>query len=218
MTDTAVNTANIVLDKTVGYAPWGTTQSMKYVWPPSAANDYGMTLGFMNITEGVQPSHGTLTEWWWEVALTFAPTFNTDGNPGSSAGSEYKLFLGGPYYFGSNRVDCPAMQPAQWVYDAPGTAPTTAVVTAPSSLWDGNPHLMRGHWKIGHSSNGILAFSVDGVTQFNATTLTWNSDNTALHIFRLGANMNRGSNSTPNTQVMWWHGAKFYKVNPGWGI
>lgn len=206
-TSEAKNTGDLSLDTSVGYAPLGLTQSMRYNWQNIGAvcNDYSISPGQLKIP-------GSLTEVWAEYIVTFSTNFAVNAGSGS-CGAEYKLAaMSDPG--GVSRWNLPEMQEGNWVLSSPnGFAPTTVGHFSTSAIWDGNPHVFRCHAKLSSGTGGIMSFWVDG-TLIHTETGFGDTGNSQIAWFAPGLNINQGP-AISNMHI-WWHRIIVYSTDPGW--
>jgi hypothetical protein len=80
--------------------------------------------------------------------------------------------------------------------------------TAVGSLFDGNPHIIRYHARLG--AEDFHEFSVDGVYQGSATGATAAAEFWGIALCR---NLNM---LAAEAMQMWWHRTRVYDENPGW--
>lgn len=204
----AKNTSRITLD-TLSYG--ASNRSMRYDWPTIGAScqDYSIKPGMLLIP-------GKLTHVWVEFVVRFSPNFAVNAGA-SGCGAEYKLASLGDYSHGVGRWNVPEMQADQFNVGAPwvGSDLTIDKIIAPSTLWDGKPHVFRIEAALGIGKpTGIFRFWVDGRLHASQTGFTTDPSHQVIDIFGPGLNINQGP-SVAGMQ-MWWHRIAIYATNPGW--
>jgi len=213
-----VLTAQMALDKTVGYTAYGLTQSMRYDWPDRTSEgttngldgycgDY--TIG-RNLT---LPS--TQTNLYIELVMKTDSFFKTLAPAGWNCHSAaaYKLIFGRTDVSRFNFVPGIFGETGSYTLGYPGNEePADYPLTDfPSNPFDGNWHKYGMHFKMG-SGNGICSIIQDGtmVKQLLNTT-TSGSD---IYGIALGRNMNQGP-AAP--QSLWWGCVSaWYTSTPSW--
>lgn len=209
----ASGTQNITLDTSVGYGT--STQSMRYDWPNNGPNcgDYTIHPGVLAIPRG----H---TQVWIEYVVRFSTNFSVDAGATGCA-AEYKLGASGDLYGGTQRWNIAEMQAGTFVTGSPNGADLTGgqniAQVMPSSLWDGQPHVIRAELKLNDAgqSNGMIKFWVDGqLVRDVENEVTNNGTHVDINYFAPGLNINQGPNVTG--MHIWWHKITVYTGDPGW--
>lgn len=209
-----VGTAQMVLDQSVGYAPYGLTQSMRYDFPDRTSEGGSGTSGrCTDYTIGRNinyPSHQT--EVWSELVMKTDSFWKTLAPSawGCTSAAAYKFWFGrsdvGRWQlvlgiFGENSeytFGYPANgEPADW--------------PMPWTPFDGNWHVYRWHQKSSSNGTGINSFMVDGVIIRQQTGVT--TGDSYLYGTALGRNMNQGPAAA---QSIWWGAYNLWNTDPGW--
>jgi hypothetical protein len=190
-----------------GNAYPGLTRSLKLTFPAGGTCAQPSAGRYLNLASS------SVKEVWIEFAIKWQAGWST--LPASSWGCTYapdhKLLRGyfsdGDYFglkdghFGN-----------QLSSSYPGDGPWDQGVGLSTPYYDGNWHIVRLHWKVSNTGQGIYYLAIDGKVITNWTSQTYPSD-LPFERFVLGANMN---NFPVNTQSFWIGYFKMWSTSPGW--
>lgn len=210
-----VNTADMALDTSVGYAGYSLTQSMRYDWPDRTGEGGSGTTGrCSDDTIGRNLSlPSSTTEIWVELVFKTDSFFKTlaPSGWGCTSAAAYKTLFGRTNVSRFNIVMGIFGETADYTWGYPGNEePADYALTW--TPFDGNWHVYRMHMKVG-SGTGIATLMVDGTIVKQLTGITTSAS--SIYGIALGRNMNQGPGAV---QSEWWGSVKVYNADPSWGI
>lgn len=211
-----VNTADMVLDTSVGYSAAGLTQSMRYDWPDRTGEGGSGTTGRCGddtIGRNLSlPSHQTKI--WVELIHKTQSTFKTLAPSAwaCTSAAAYKTLFGRLDVSRYNLVLGIFGETADYTFSAGPGNQEPADYALTWNWVDGNWHIYHMKFDLGTGSNGVCNLGVDNV---NVKTNTGLSQGGASYIYgiALGRNMNQGPGAT---QSEWWGRCTVYNTDPGW--
>ena len=217
------NTGQMTLDKSVGYGTL--TQSLRYD-VPDRTGDTSSRCGDLTIRRDLTlPSQ--VTEVWVELEVKFVSNWS-DIAPSSwscSSAPDYKFFFGGVVNvtgrfeehlgargagdFGFGAPDPSGYENFDQAHGGLNGSHTTA-----ASIFDGQWHQHRLHFRLDSPTSASVQFWLDGVKRFDVTGLkVTNTGTPLLYKVVLGANLNQGPDQA---QSYWWGKVNVWNTNPGW--
>jgi hypothetical protein len=197
-----------VLDPTVGYGTG--TKSLRVDFQDMTANgsrctDYTPAEPNLNLPSSV-------TNVWVEIVVMFTPNFTTisPGGWSCTSGNAYKILFGRvtPSGVFENIVGSSSSGQALET-NYPGSGSTT---WPDVTLFDGQWHVLRYHFKADAAGAGVLTWWVDGVVKVNQTGLTMPAG-TVIYGLGLGRNLNHGPAALQSVR---WGRVSAYTTDPGW--
>lgn len=197
-----VNEEHIELDRTIGVAPLGLTQSMRYDF------DAVKTVG-----RGIDLPGSGVYEVWIEAWVRFSENFRTDWGGVGPPAPAYKLLFAvtDPRRFGL----ATGLFGDTWTLETP---PDAGIDQFGGSrrLWDGEWHRIRLHFA--HESSpaaddGVVRFWIDGTLYSDNRGLDTDREAGEMLFIALGRNMNR---MPAETVHVWWGRVAVWTADPGW--
>lgn len=199
----------MVLDPTTGYGV--SSQSMRYDQIDRTSEGGSGTSGRCTDATLSRSIKINKSEVWAEVYIKFSANFTVIAPAawGCTSATEYKLIFGGVDNTSRFNLE---MQPSRWVFGYPTNEAATVINSpSPSSLWDGQWHQFRFHFKIG-SGNGRATVWIDGVLVSDLQNANTGANSSVTWI-SLGKNLNQGPGQD---QHVWWGRVALFSQDPGW--
>jgi len=213
-----VNTAQMVLDTTVGCTPAGTSQTGRYDFPDRSGDVQGPLTGRCgDYTIGRNLSlPATITEGWFSFYHKSDSFFKTlaPSGWGCNSAAAYKTWFGRTDVSRYNLVLGIFGETADYTWSAGPGNQEPADFPLTWTPFDGAWHYYQMHCKIGSGSNGICNLAVDGVVKKTNTGLSAGGASDIYGI-AIGRNMNQGPGTV---QSEWWGPIACYTSDPWSGL
>lgn len=202
---------NVNLDQTLGYG--GRSQCMSIDYLDASGSPSRCSAG-SNARRVIQFPNGT-TEVYVETFVRFTTNFSFGGDPAWSCTSarEQKLFISG-VSGGDSRFNLECTD-TQWVFGYPGneTAYVSNAVPRPASMFDGQWHRIRFHYRLGGSGLGIARFWFDDALRADLQNV--DIPRSGISNISLSASRNQGTPAAMSWRFGLWR-VWLNGRNPGW--
>lgn len=202
---------NVNLDQSLGYGGRSQCMSIDYL---DAAGSPTRCSGGSNARRVIQFPNGTV-EAYVEIFVRFTTNFNFGGDPAWSCTSarEQKLFISG-VSGGDSRFNLECTN-TQWVFGYPGgeTAYVSNAAPQPASMFDGEWHRIRFHYRLSSVGQGVARFWYDDTLRADLQGLTIARD--GISNISLSASRNQGTPAAMSWRFGLWR-VWLNGRSPGW--